>query len=119
MLREYHTIQMTIKFNRIKNFKTTKNKFAFHQVIEDSISDLKPDGNGPLHERITNRKFVFNNLGGINFDCTLQLNFRSLDDDMGKKLVELRRNITKNFQRWGKYKIHITATTVMHNKPYV
>lgn len=100
------TVQMDILFSRTKNFKKAKIGNTFHKVIDDAISGLKPNGNGPMKNQIHIEKCFIHNLGGIDFSWTLNLSISTLDDTTTKSLMELRRSIKKNFESWGKY--HVT-----------
>jgi len=100
------TVQMDILFSRTKNFKKAKMGKTFHKVIEDAILNLKPNGNGPMKNQMSIGKCFINNRGGIEFSWTLNLFVRKLDDTTTKSLIELRRGIKKDFERWGKY--HVT-----------
>ncbi len=110
-----YTVQMTISFVRTKNFKNTKLGFTFHTIIEESISDLKPDGNGPIKERIKNPKFVINNMGGNNLECILNIPISDFDGAMRELIVQLISKLKKNFQKWGKYKIQINGLSILQN----
>ena len=112
MASNQYITQMTISFIRTKDFKHAKPGLTFHKVIEDSIADLKPDGKGPITERIRNPKFAVRPMGGANFQCVLSFDITSLDDQMRELLIELRNKLKKNFQSWGKYKIHINQIFV-------
>lgn len=101
------TVQMDIIFSRTKNFKKAKMGKTFHKVIDEAISGLKPNGNGPMKNQIHIEKCFIHNQGGIVFSWTLNLSISTLDDVTTKSLLELRRSIKKDFESWGKYHIKL------------
>ena len=104
---------MHIIFTRTKNFKKAKAGTTFHKVIENAIKTLKPDGNGPIKERITVAPCFIRIMTGTTFYWTLNLNVTDLELPMRSLLFGLRRQIQKDFQRWGKYKVQLQSMTAL------
>ena len=99
------TVQMNIIFSRTKNFKNAKVGKTFHKIIEESISNLKPNGNGPIKSQIRMAKCYIHNNNGIEFTWTLNLSVTELNKEITVSLLELRKNIKKDFEKWGKYHV--------------
>ena len=100
------TVQMDIIFSRTKNFKNAKIGKTFHKIIEESILNLKPNGNGPIKSQIRISKCHIHNNNGIEFTWILNLSVSTLNEEITKSLLELRGGIKKDFEKWGKY--HVT-----------
>ncbi|MCJ8306028.1 MAG: hypothetical protein HRU07_03175 [Nitrosopumilus sp.] len=106
-------VQMDIIFSRTKNFKNAKIGKTFHKIIEESISNLKPNGDGPIKSQIRMAKCYIRNNAATEFTWTLNLSVSKLNEEITKSLMELRSGIKKDFEKWGKYHVILKQMTAI------